>query len=345
MGVLNKVVGLLVGVVLLAFAGTAWADGDDDEDRRPEVAGTTSTNVTSSGALLRATVHPQGRPTTYQFEYGPTAAYGSQTPQASAGGGDSATPVSAPVTGLQSSTTYHYRIVATNSKGSTHGPDRTFTTLVGAPGGDPGTSSDPGTGSGSDPGTDTDPGTGDAAPAPELGKSVLVAPGNGRLRVRRPGSSSFEVLELGSELPVGTEVDARESALALTSALPSGATQTGRFGGGRFVIRQGRRGYVDLYLKGRYCSRATTTTASSVTAVAAGKPRSRRLWGSDHGGRFRTHGKNSHATVRGTRWLVADSCRGTLTHVTNGSVVVTDTVRHKRVTLEAGERYLARPRS
>jgi hypothetical protein len=144
---------------------------------------------------------------------------------------------------------------------------------------------------------------------------------------------------------VGTEVDAREGTLALTSALPSGSTQTGRFGGGRFVIRQAKRGYVDLYLKGRYCPRASTTTARSGLAVAARRPPSRRLWGSDHGGRFRTHGKNSHATVRGTRWLVSDSCRGTLTRVTNGSVVVTDTVRGKRVTLEAGEGYLAKPPS
>src|SRR3712207_6890811 len=37
----------------------------------------------------------------------------------------------------------------------------------------------------------------------------------------------------------------------------------------------------------------------------------RRLWGRDKGGRFRTHGKNSHATVRGTRWLVEDRCDGT----------------------------------
>jgi hypothetical protein len=48
--------------------------------------------------------------------------------------------------------------------------------------------------------------------------------------------------------------------------------------------------------------------------------------------------------VRGTRWLVADTCKGTLTRVTAGSVVVRDTVRNKRLVLDAGERYLARPR-
>ena len=41
---------------------------------------------------------------------------------------------------------------------------------------------------------------------------------------------------------------------------------------------------------------------------------------------------------------MADSCKGTLTRVMSGSVVVRDTVRKKSVVLDAGERYLARPR-
>jgi hypothetical protein len=42
--------------------------------------------------------------------------------------------------------------------------------------------------------------------------------------------------------------------------------------------------------------------------------------------------------------MVADTCKGTLTRVSSGSVVVRDPVRHKRVVLAAGEHYLARPR-
>jgi hypothetical protein len=320
----SRALGFLIGVLLLACAGTAAAD---DDDKRPGVSGTTSSDFTSSSVTLKAAVHPQGRATTYYFEYGPTEAYGLQTPQASAGSGNSALPVSSPVTGLSPSTTYHFRAVAINSKGTTRGPDHTFGTLPGAPG-------DPGSGS-SGPG-ETAAGR---IPTPELGKSVVAAPTQGELLVRRPGTSSFEPLELGGDLPMGTEVDARAGTLAVTSALPSGSTQTGHFGGGRFVIRQGNRGYLDLYLRGRYCPPASASVAS-----AARNDSGRRLWGRDHKGRFRTHGKNSHATVRGTRWLVADSCRGTLTRVTNGAVVVTDKVRDKRVLLEAGERYLARPR-
>jgi len=325
MGALSRAVGVLIGVVLLAVAGTAWAAGG-----RPDVSGTTSSDVTYSSAVLKATVHPSGDNNTYLFEYGPTAAYGSQTAAGPVGTQGSVQPVASAVTGLQAATTYHFRVVATNDNGATRGPDQTFTTLTAL--------GDPGSGPAPDP-------TLPAGVTPDLGSSVLIAPAKGTLRVRRPGAAHFVALELGSELPVGTEVDARAGTIALTAALPSGATQTGSFGGGRFKLRQDKRGYVDMYLRGPYCSATATATApaSTARAVASGSG-GRRLWGRDHGGRFRTHGRNSHATVRGTRWLVADSCKGTLTRVTNGTVVVRDTVRDKRVVLEAGERYLARPR-
>ena len=161
--------------------------------------------------------------------------------------------------------------------------------------------------------------------------------------MRKPGSSSFKALESGSQLPMGTEVDASSGSIALTSALPGGDVQTGRFGGGRFVIRQGRAGYVDLYLRGPVCQRSKAKHSLTVASAARRKPK-RRLWGADHGGGSRTHGKNSHATVRGTRWVVGDTCAGTLTRVSSGQVVVRDTVRGKSIVLDARERYLARPR-
>ena len=36
--------------------------------------------------------------------------------------------ISANISGLTASTTYHFRIVATNNSGTTYGSDRTFTT-------------------------------------------------------------------------------------------------------------------------------------------------------------------------------------------------------------------------
>ena len=340
MVVLRRAPGFLIGVVLLVLTGAAWASGGTE---LPIVSATAVTSVGGSSAVLQGNVNPNDRPTTFLFEYGTTVAYGSTTAQGSLAKSKSNKPVSATLTDLQAETTYHFRLVATNSKGTTRGPDVAFTTLASGtpPPPDPGpTAPTP------DPVPDPGPApVDDRLPTPHLGSTVIVAPGKGDLRVRRPGASSFVRLAYGSELPVGTEVDAARGSLALTSALPSGKTQTATFGGGRFVIRQKRRerGYVDLYLHGRTCPAGSVRGSRTLASAARAKSGSR-LWGRDHGGRYRTHGRNSHATVRGTHWVVIETCAGTLTRVSRGSVVVTDEVRHKRVVLDAGERYLARPR-
>jgi ferric-dicitrate binding protein FerR (iron transport regulator) len=75
---------------------------------------------------------------------------------------------------------------------------------------------------------------------------------------------------------------------------------------------------------------------------AARKKKSRSLWSSDNGGRFRTRGRNSSATVRGTEWLTKDTCSGTETRVTRGSVLVKDFTKHKNVVVKAGKRYIAK---
>jgi hypothetical protein len=327
---LSQMVGVLIGVLLLAFAGAALADDDDDDDndRRAKVVSAAPTEVTAASAVLQGYVNPRGSSTTYVFEYGATAAYGAQSAPASAGSSESLKLVSTQIKGLQPGATYHYRVKATNSKGTTRGSDRAFTTLA---------FDRPPLAQGSEP------------PVPQLGSSVTVARGKGAVRVRTPGTSNFVALTAGSEVPVGSEVDTRRGTVVLTAALPSGKTQTGRFAGGRFKLRQNMRGYVDLYLRGRICPRraATRPAAQGSTLATASRTRrrtGRRLWGRDRGGRFRTRGRNSHATVRGTRWLVADRCNGTLTRVTQGSVIVRDTARNKRVLVKAGERYLARPR-
>ena len=68
-----------------------------------------------------------------------------------------------------------------------------------------------------------------------------------------------------------------------------------------------------------------------------------KLWG-EGSGSFRTRGQYSSATVRGTKWLVQDTCSGTLTRVTKGVVAVRDSVRRKTIVLRAGHKYLARPK-
>jgi hypothetical protein len=84
--------------------------------------------ITPSSALLKGKVYPRGQATEYYFQYGPTAAYGSQTPPAAAGSGTAEVKVAQPIAGLQPYTTYHFRILATSSAGTATSTDATFTT-------------------------------------------------------------------------------------------------------------------------------------------------------------------------------------------------------------------------
>ena len=81
-------------------------------------------------ATLKATINPEGaEPTHYHFQYGPTAAYGSESEETLLeGGAFEDQPASATVCGLQPNTTYHFRAVASNGTQTTLGPDQSFTT-------------------------------------------------------------------------------------------------------------------------------------------------------------------------------------------------------------------------
>ncbi|MBC8176585.1 MAG: S8 family serine peptidase [Deltaproteobacteria bacterium] len=86
----------------------------------PTVTTGSAPSVTSSSATLNGTVNPNGASTTYYFQYGTSTSYGSSTTSTSAGSGTSDVSVDATISGLSSSTTYHFRLVATNSLDS-HG--------------------------------------------------------------------------------------------------------------------------------------------------------------------------------------------------------------------------------
>lgn len=94
----------------------------------PSASTGSASNVTSSSATLTGTVNPNGSTTTYYFEYGTTTRYGSTTARTSAGSGRSAVPVSANLTGLSASTTYHFQLVAYNSRTTAYGGGSSFTT-------------------------------------------------------------------------------------------------------------------------------------------------------------------------------------------------------------------------
>ncbi|MBK7029757.1 MAG: fibronectin type III domain-containing protein [Bacteroidales bacterium] len=92
----------------------------------PAVTTLAATAVNSTSATLNGTVNPSGLATTYYFQYGTTTSYGSVTSTISAGSGASAVTVSANISGLITGQTYHFRLVATNTDGTSNGSDLTF---------------------------------------------------------------------------------------------------------------------------------------------------------------------------------------------------------------------------
>jgi DNA-binding beta-propeller fold protein YncE len=180
------------------------------------------------------------------------------------------------------------------------------------------------------------------SPAPEAGRTVVAAPLRGTVLVRKPGSTRYEELRGPEGVPVGSLVDTRRGKLRLTSASDArGGTQSGDFESGLFQVRQRRssRPVTELVLKGgsfRSCRRGTAG------AQAAQRARSVRRVRGNARGRFRTRGRYSAATVRGTVWEVTDRCDGTLTRVRRGRVEVRDFRARRVVQLRAGRSYLAR---
>jgi hypothetical protein len=155
--------------------------------------------------------------------------------------------------------------------------------------------------------------------------------------VRKPGTNTFVTVSAAAEIPLGSTVDTTHGAVVLSSVpKPGAAPQQATFYAGIFRVTQ-PGGITQLTLN------QPLAPCGAHASAAAKKPRTRKLWG-DGSGAFRTQGQFSSATVRGTKWLVQDSCAGTLTRVARGVVAVRDDVRHKTLILRSGKRYLARPR-
>lgn len=87
--------------------------------------------VTATSATLGGSITPNGDATTYHFDYGLTADYGTSTADEQvAGSGDASVPVSADLTTLIPGTLYHFRVVAANAVDIVNGTDETFTTTA-----------------------------------------------------------------------------------------------------------------------------------------------------------------------------------------------------------------------
>ena len=294
----------------------------------------------STKAGFAGSVNPEGLPTTTHFEYGLDSRYSKpgtsgpvydhSTPSQPVGSDFTSHSVSASVSGLVPNALYHVRLVATNTAGTTNGPDMTFR-------------------------TDRGPVPG----APGLGKTFNVS-STGLVLIEVHGV--FIPLTELTKIPNGTIINALHGTLSLTTALPAvqhatisakktakkpkTKTQKGKFSGGVFKVTQARSGLATLALvegakfKGAPTFASCRAKKGKAVTAALSKKTLQLLHGSAHG-KFRTKGRYAAATVRGTIWTIADRCDGTLTHAIKDTVAVSDFVRHKTIILRPGHSYLA----
>ena len=302
-----------------------------------------------NGAAFSGSVNPDGLATTAYFQYGiPPNAQGPEgagptftqfTSTQAIGSDFSSHAVSASASGLLPNELYDVQLVATNSAGTTYGPVETFTTALNEP-----------------------------PPPPVLGKQVNVTLVSGHVWIKPPPGKSlgpagdnaalskgqgFVPLTEARQVPTGSEVDALHGSLRIVSNTGKvGKTQTATLAGGVFKVTQTRtgisKGQTDFNLvESAFQGAPTYTTckanykAGDATAASLSTKTLQLLKVSGHG-KFRTTGRYSSATVRGTIYTVADRCDGTLTHVIRDTVLVDDFVRHKTILLHAGQSYLAK---
>jgi hypothetical protein len=159
-------------------------------------------------------------------------------------------------------------------------------------------------------------------PEPEQGTFVVLEPVGGDVDVRPAGSARYRDLEARTRFPVGVTVDAQEGAVRLIVSRGDGkGVSRAVFSEGKFTVTQGREG--DPLATLRLTGPSYAEVCDDATASAKRRKRVRRLWG-DGKGSFRTSGRYSAATVRGTKWLTEDRCDGTITRVVRGEVRVDD---------------------
>lgn len=194
---------------------------------------------------------------------------------------------------------------------------------------------------------------GPTAPPAVRGDSVQIGEVRGDIFVMLPAGRSARAAQAGfrplrqlANIPIGSIIRSNAGVVRLTAAEGAGSTnqRTVLVTGGQFQILQpARRGApAEMRLNGGSFRASCTSKAR-----AAGSRRTvRRVRATTRGrrGRFRTRGRYSSATVRGTEWTTTDRCDGTLTSVRRGSVTVRDLARNRTIRLAAGRRYLARPR-
>ncbi len=319
----------------------------------PAVAAGVASAPSVTSASFTGQVNPNNLSTAAVFQYGLDPSYTGGGPvtytnQVTAspnpvGSDNTAHAVSASVTGLVPNALYHVRLVAANGAGATLGQDQTFRTNKAGVG------------------------------RPTLGRSFNASPVSGRVFVKLPGSGSttlsgtvrtgpgFVPLTQTLTLPAGTQIDVRSGSIKIITATGNkgkraSKLQNGTFNGGIFNVKQARsgrnRGLVTLkLLYGLFpgaptfasCTAKGATVHAPLARVAVSGSVLSTLRSRSHG-RYSTSGHYGSATSRGTAWTITDRCKSTLITVQQDTVVVRNFVRHKTITLRAGQRFLIKAR-
>jgi DNA-binding beta-propeller fold protein YncE len=193
-------------------------------------------------------------------------------------------------------------------------------------------------------------------PPPVLGKTASVTPENGVVLIKLPPGASprasglsaaaatgFVPLTAAKSVPVGSTLDTTRGTVKLSTATnSSGGTQDGHFSQGQFKLLQAHKNpLTTLSMTGGNLRSCSKLPRGGAPKASAARRRGRSLFSNVHG-HFRTRGRNSTATVRGTAFLVKDTCAGTLTNVKRGTVTVRDLTLGKNVIVKAHHAYLAR---
>lgn len=182
-------------------------------------------------------------------------------------------------------------------------------------------------------------------PDPEISSRVNVADSSGDVEVVVPGSPAPEPLIELSQIPVGSEIDTTDGTVTMTSDSGTRRAAADRaidWYGGVFTVRQDAvaGAETEAVLSGPMdCAGGGELFESSVAERLTNPRVGRKVWGHGGGG-HKSSGKKGSASVRGTRWMVADLCNGkTRIQVEEGVVEVRDFDRARTVSVAAGQLY------
>jgi DNA-binding beta-propeller fold protein YncE len=175
---------------------------------------------------------------------------------------------------------------------------------------------------------------------PVEGKTALASPVFGTVLVRH-GHGPFRRLTSLADISMGSELDTTAGAVRLIVAHDRrGATDAVTVSGGRFIVRQskGARPVTSFALSEPLTG---CTHAASVASVSKRRPKRRHIKVQETSGNYATKGQYIATSVEGTIWDTADACGTSTAHVFQGTVTVTDLVRHRHSLLHAGQSYTA----